>query len=91
MPNPHDAVQKIIENDFYSSQVRKFTNETFITIITDRVKAVELAKKTVEKYEPANLNIDYIELVADAMQELSQKVMKERALKVTKKYKKDIN
>ena len=45
MPSPHEIVQKIIENDFYISRVKKFTNETFITLITDRIKALELAKK----------------------------------------------
>ncbi len=90
-PNPHDAVRKIMETDFYASKVRKFTNETFITLISDRDQAVELARKTVEEFEPENLTDDYIEVVADAMQELAQKVLEERALKRTKTKKKSIN
>ncbi len=89
--DPHKAVQKIMENDFYASKVRKFTNETFITLITDRDRAIELAKKTVEEFEPENLTDDYVEVVADAMQELAQKVLQERALKKVKTKKKSIN
>ncbi len=69
--------------DFYKKQFKRISTQTYLTIFQNREKTVELAKKTIEKVEPENLNEEYIIKVADALQ-ISARIMLEERGALTK-------
>jgi len=82
--DPHEAVQKILLHDYYSKQIRKFTTETFRILSNERDKALEQARKAIEDFESEKLTDEYVEKVADGMQELARKIFAERAKKTSR-------
>lgn len=79
--DPHEAVQKMLLHDYYSRQIRKFTTETFRILADERDKALEQARKAIKDFEPEKLTNEYVEKVADGIQELARKMLAERSKK----------
>jgi len=79
--DPHEAVQKLLLHDYYGKQIRKFTTETFKILANERDKTVEQARKAIKDFEPEKLTDEYVEKVADGMQELAREMLNERSKK----------
>jgi uncharacterized Zn finger protein len=75
--------KSLIENlkkdrEGYKQQIAKLSNENLNLILTDRKKALECARKAILQVDPENLNDDYVEVVADGMQDLALMILEER-------------
>ena len=79
--DPNETVQKMLLHDYYSKQIRKFTTETFRILAHERDKAFEQARNAIKDFEPEKLTNEYVEKVADGMQELARKMLMERSKK----------
>ena len=66
------------DREDYKQQIAKLSNENLNIILTDRQKALEFAKKAILQVDQENLNDDYIEVVADGMQDLALMILEER-------------
>jgi hypothetical protein len=63
------------DSEGYKQQITKLSNENINIILTDRKKALEYAKKAILQVDPENLNDDYVEVVADGMQDLALMIL----------------
>jgi uncharacterized Zn finger protein len=66
------------DRESYKQQIAKLSNENLNIILTDRKKALEYARKGILQVDKENLNDDYIEVVADGMQDLALMILEER-------------
>lgn len=66
------------DREVYKQQIAKLSNENLNIILTDRKKALEYARKAILQVDPENLNDDYVEVVADGMQDLALMILEER-------------
>lgn len=68
-----DITDKILKNKKYKKQLDRLSKETLRLIANDRQKALEAARKGIKENEPEKINdIEYLELVANAMQKIAQ-------------------
>jgi uncharacterized Zn finger protein len=66
------------DRESYKRQIAKLSNENLNIILTDRQKALEFAKKAILQVDRENLNDDYVEVVADGMQDIALMILEER-------------
>ncbi len=69
-------VEEIASN--YKEQLQKLDNEALRSIIKNRIKAIEYAKKGIEEVDPENLTDENIRLVAREMQIVANMLLEER-------------
>lgn len=74
--------KSLLENlpDSYKKQIKRFSSEGLQIMFQNRAKALEYAKKTIEKFSPEDLNEEYVGKVADGMQILARIVLEERGI-----------
>ncbi len=72
-----DIAEEILKNKKYKEQIDRLSNETLLLIANDHLAALEAAQRGIQQVEPDKVNdVEYLELVANAMQQLAQKVLK---------------
>ena len=64
----------------YKEQIHKLSSEVLLTVLQDRKKALEYAKKGIEQTEPKKVDNKYISLIADSMQILARLELTERGI-----------
>lgn len=62
----------------YKKQLDKLSNETLGIMLKDREKELEYARKAIVEVDPQNLTDEYVEIVADGMQDLALMLLEER-------------
>lgn len=63
----------------YKKQIDSLDDETLRMTIDDRGKALEYARKGIEQIEPEKLTDEYVEAVANEMQNIAKMILEERA------------
>lgn len=77
-----DKNESIIKNKKYKEQINQLSNKILMKIANDEIFALEAASKGIEQHEPDKINdVEYLQAVADGMQKLAQRILKERAKK----------
>ena len=64
----------------WQDQIKTFSVQTLQTVLENREKALEYAKKGIEESEPEKITKEYVEKVANSMQVLARIVLKERGV-----------
>ncbi len=74
-----DYTDDILKNKRYKEQIDKLSSETLQLISNDDLQALEAAQKGIRQEEPEKLDdTEYLQTVADVMQKLARRVLKER-------------
>ncbi len=74
-----DITDDILNDERYKSRIDSLDTETLKILTADRLKALEYAKKGIEEKEPEKTNDpEYLEIVANGMQELAKAVLEKR-------------
>lgn len=77
-----DNTKDILMNKRFKEIIDNLSSETLRLIAEDEMKALEAAKKGIEKVEPERIDdVRYLQDVANGMQKLAQVVLAERQKK----------
>ncbi|GEM_PF-3729320 len=77
-----DITEEIFKNKRYREQINQISSEKLSLIANDPLRALEEARRGIQHEEPDRIDdVKYLQDLADGMQRLAQKVLKERAKK----------
>lgn len=77
-----DITENILTDKRYKKQIALLSTKILKIIAEDHVRALVEAHKGIKQEEPERVNdLEYLEAMADGMQELAQAVLKNRTTK----------
>jgi hypothetical protein len=74
-----DISEDILKNNRYKEILDRLSSKTLQNLVQDRLKALEEARKGIQQEEPERLHdVEYLEALADGIQQLAQMVLEHR-------------
>jgi hypothetical protein len=75
-----DITNKILKNKRYKELIDQLDDETLELIANDHLKALEAAKKGIQREEPEKTDdVEYLETMANEMQKMAQRVLSKKS------------
>lgn len=75
-----DKIDEVLNDQRYKSRIEALKTEDLQIVANDEIKALELAKKGIEEVEPEKKDdVEYLQIVANGMQELARLVLDKRS------------